>query len=112
MGKKRNPRRDIPYADRLVLEKYRSVADHRDDAARTALMLACVALNDTEGLGHSRITRFALRLQQLINEYYADPERQSIHLQKRLEQMGFQIEGKHMLVAFDADDNPLKGVKV
>lgn len=108
MGKKRNPRRDIPYADRLVLEKYRTVADQRDDAARTALMLACIALNDTEGLGLTRITRFAIRLQGLIKEYYQDQEVGLVHTQQRLRKIGFLVDGKRMVVGFDAEGKPIK----
>ena len=36
MGKK-GVRSDIPYADRLLMEKYNTVREHRNDAARTAL---------------------------------------------------------------------------
>ena len=52
--KRSNPRfqrSDIPYSDRLLMQKYDSIREHRDEAARNALHLACVALNDTEGLG-------------------------------------------------------------
>ena len=36
-------RTDIPYKDRLLMDKMRSIADHRDDAARIALKVATVA---------------------------------------------------------------------
>lgn len=52
--KKRSPRyqrSDIPYSDRLLMQRYDSVAMHRNEAASVALKLACVALNETERLG-------------------------------------------------------------
>lgn len=85
-------RSDIPYKDRLLMDKYSRIRDHRNDAARVALKVACVALNDTEGLGYQRLSRFAKRLQELVQEYYADPDVQEVHLNERLEQMGFIID--------------------
>lgn len=40
--KRGSVRSDIPYKDRLLLEKYRTVKEHRDDAARIAMKVACV----------------------------------------------------------------------
>lgn len=68
------PRSDIPYKDRLLMNKYVTVAEHRDDAALLAMKIATVALNDTEGMGYFRLARFAKRQQELTEEYYADPE--------------------------------------
>jgi hypothetical protein len=87
---------DIPYKDRLLMNKYRDVAKHRDEAARIALQVACVALNDTEGLGYTRLSRFAKRLQVLISEYYEDPEVGDVHLEQRLAQLGFLIKDGRM----------------
>lgn len=99
--KRRNPRfqrSDIPYSDRLLMQKYDSIREHRDEAARNALHLACVALNDTEGLGLKRLSKFAQRLRELIQEFYSDPEVGQVHLEKRLRQLGFKIENGHMYV--------------
>lgn len=97
--KSRHQRSDIPYADRLLAQRYDSLREHRNDAAKTALKLACVALNETEGLGFVRLTRFARELRKLINEYYADPEVGEEHLNKRLEQLGFLVvDGKVMVL--------------
>lgn len=85
-------RSDIPYKDRLLMDKYSRIRDHRNDAARVVLKVACVALNDTEGLGYQRLSRFAKRLRELVQEYYADPDVQEVHLNERLEQMGFIID--------------------
>ena len=99
--KRRNPRfqrSDIPFADRMLMQKYDSIREHRDEAARNALHLACVALNDTEGLGLKRHSKFAQRLRELIQEFYSDPEVGQVHLEKRLRQLGFKIENGHLYV--------------
>ena len=98
-------RSDIPYRDRLLMSKYATVAGHRDDAARVALKIATVALNDTEGLGYTRLCRFAKRQQQLMEEYYSDPEYMEIKLNQRLMSMGFLVENGHMYGAVDGDGN-------
>lgn len=98
-------RSDIPYRDRLLMDKMATVAAHRDDAARTAMKIATVALNDTEGLGYQRLCRFAKRQQQLTEEYYADPEYQEAKLNQRLTQMGFLVENGHLYGAEDDDGN-------
>ena len=81
------------------MERVAQIKHHRDDAARIALQVACVALNDTEGLGYLRLSRFAKRLQQLIREYYEDPEVGAAHLETRLRQMGFLVRDGRMLCA-------------
>lgn len=91
-------RSDIPFADRMLMQKYDSIREHRDEAARNALHLACVALNDTEGLGLKRLSKFAQRLRELIQEFYSDPEVGQVHLEKRLHQLGFKIENGHLYV--------------
>lgn len=94
-------RSDIPYADRLLMQKRQNIADHRNDAAMIALQVACVALNDTEGLGYVRLSRFAKHLQELIAEYYADPDVGDAHLKTRLEQLGFIVKDGHMYCVED-----------
>lgn len=96
--KPRFQRSDIPYADRLLAQRYDSLRQHRDDAARTTLHLACVALNDTEGLGLKRLSKFVERLRELIQEFYSDPEVGQVHLEKRLYQIGFKIENGYLYV--------------
>lgn len=100
--KQKFQRSDIPYAERLLMQKRQNIADHRNEAASIALRVACVALNDTEGLGYQRLTRFAKRLQELIAEYYEDPEVGETHLNTRLEQMGFLIRDGHMFAVENA----------
>ena len=84
-------RSDIPLAQRKLMEKHATNAAHRDDAAKNALQLACVALNNTEGLGYLRLARFVRELQALTNEFYSDPEVGAAHLKTRLEQLGFMV---------------------
>ena len=114
MSKKKNimQRSDIPYAERIQLQKRAEIRAHRDEAARIALQVSCVALNDTEGLGYQRLTRFAKRVAELIDEYYEDPEVQDYHLQQRLEQMGFIIENGHMFAAERASTGEIVPTKL
>lgn len=97
-------RREIPYKDRQSLTRQKEILENRDDAARVAMMLACVALNDTEKLGKQRLIRFAKRHQQLIEEFYGDRERQSIHLARRLEALGFAVEDGRMLALIPTEE--------
>lgn len=102
--KKKNPimgRSDIPYLQRMQMEKYATIKGHRDEAAMIALQVACVALNDTEGLGYQRLSRFARRLKVLIDEYYQDPIMGAAHLKTRLEQLGFIVQDGRMYAAED-----------
>jgi hypothetical protein len=112
MARGKGVRSDIPYKDRLLLEKYRTIKEHRDDAARVALKVACVALNNTEGLGYTRLIRFADELERLLDEYYSDPEVQEEHLNERLNQIGFCCEGPHMYGATDQNGKAVKMEKV
>lgn len=105
MGKQRFRNTDIPYAQRMLMQKCQTIAEHRDDAAKVALQVACVALNDTECLGYQRLSKFAKRLQELLHEYYADPEVGEAHLHQRLEQLGFKIVNGRMFAVEDAEGN-------
>ena len=99
------PRSDIPYKDRLLMNKYVTVAEHRDDAALLAMKIATVALNDTEGMGYLRLARFAKRQQALTEEYYTDPEYMEAKLNQRLEQLGFKIVDGRLFGAVDDQGN-------
>lgn len=50
---------NIPYAERLRVNKLANIAAHRDDAHLTELKIALVSLNESEGLGYVRLSRFA-----------------------------------------------------
>ena len=113
--RKRNPvRSDIPYAQRLLADKFRTIAEHRDHAALIAMKIATVALNDTEGMGYLRLARFAHRQQELTDEYYSDPDYQEEKLNQRLTQMGFKVVNGRLFGALDADGNivPTKNLEV
>lgn len=98
-------RTDIPYAQRLLMDKFNTIAEHRDHAALLAMKIATVALNDTEGMGYLRLARFAKRQQQLTEEFYSDPEYMEVKLDQRLEQLGFKIVNGRMFGAIDQDGN-------
>lgn len=91
MSKNKFQRSDIPYRDRLLMAKFNTIAQHRDHAALTAMKIAMVALNETEGLGYMRLARFAHQQQKFTEDYYSDPEYWEVKLNQRLEQMGFCV---------------------
>lgn len=103
--KKSIPNSSIPLKDRLLMNKYATVAQHRDHSALISMKIATVALNDTEGLGYTRLCRFAHRQQELSREYYSDPEYMEAKLNQRLEQMGFKVEDGRLFGAVDEEGN-------
>ena len=105
MVRERRVRSDIPYRDRLLMDKLATVAEHRDHAALVAMKIATVALNDTEGMGYVRLSRFAMRQMELTREYYQDPDYQEEKLNQRLTQLGFLIKDGKMYGALDENDN-------
>ena len=109
--KKNKARSDIPYALRMQMAKVAQVRDHRDAAARVALKVALVALNDTEGLGYVRLSRFAKRLQVLMDEFYQDREVQEVHLDERLISMGFDVRDGRVFATEDLEGNIVKKKK-
>ena len=94
----------IPYAQRLQIRKAAEIKAQREDAVNTALKIACVSLNDTEGLGFVRLCRFATHLMELVDEYWEDPEVGEHHLNQRLESMGFQISEVGRMQAMEMPD--------
>jgi hypothetical protein len=115
MGRKPAFRRsDIPMKDRLLMNKFATVAEHRDHAALTAMKIATVALNNTEGMGYLRLARFAREQQKLTEEYYTDPEYQEEKLNQRLTQLGFKVVNGRLYGAVDENGNTVstKGLEV
>ena len=112
--KTKHVRSDVPYKDRLLMNKYTTVAEHRDHAALVAMKVATVALNDTEHMGYTRLARFAKRQQELIELYYSDPDYQEQKLNERLEKMGFKVVNGRLFGAVDAEGNtvPTKELEV
>lgn len=98
-------RSDIPYKDRLMVNRYANIAQHRDHSALVANKVGMVALNDTEGLGYLRLSRFAKRYHFLNEEYYKDPEYQEAKLDERLKKLGFLVEDGRVFCAEDDEDN-------
>lgn len=96
-------RSDIPYKDRLMVHQFANIAQHRDHSALVANKVGMVALNDTEGLGYLRLSRFAKRYHFLNEEYYSDPEYQEAKLDQRLRQLGFLVEDGRVYCAEDDD---------
>ncbi len=94
--KKPKSRSDVPYSQRMLRQRDVNIAYNREDAAKIALMLAMVALNDVEGMGYKRLVRFANRLMPLVREYYEDRERMHAQLTRRLESMGFVVCGNEV----------------
>ena len=109
MKKRKNSAQQPPYAERLRMQKQAELQAHGEQTAQTALKLACVALNDTEGLGFYRLSRFAQHLLKLVDWYYKDPELSEYQLNRRLEQMGFIIsETGGVQAEADENGNPVK----
>lgn len=96
---------DIPYAQRLLMDKFTTIAQHRDHAALTAMKIATVALNNTEKMGYMRLARFAKEQQKLTEEYYSDPDYMEEKLNQRLEQMGFKVVNGRLFGAVDEEGN-------
>ena len=98
-------RSDIPLALRNQIARREEIVAERDDAARTCLMLSCIALNELYGFGFERLTKYAQKLNELISEHYESPELLDYHredLVRRLEQMGFTFHDGRMYSAYDA----------
>jgi hypothetical protein len=108
MARGNGVRRDIPYKDRLLLDKYKKIEDHRNDAARVALKILFEILNDLEGLGYAKLSRIGARFRDAVAEYYQDPELYEARLNRRLEQIGFRCEGTHVFAAVDGEGVPVK----
>ena len=96
-------RSDIPYAERLRMNKLANIAGHRDDAHLVELKLALVSLNETEGLGCVRLSRFAKRQNENRERYYRDPDYESEKLDQAVRQLGFIVEDGRLVCILDED---------
>lgn len=105
-------RSNIPYVQRMQAQKIAEITYHRNDAARIAMQVACVALNNTEGLGYLRLSRFAREVDKLLNEYYEDPVMGEAHLYRRLEQLGFIIKDGRMQAVENAKTGEIVPTKM
>lgn len=96
-------RSDIPYAERLRINRLEHIATHRDDAHLVELKIALVSLNETEGLGYVRLSRFARRQQENRDKFYQDPEYERVKLDQAVRQLGFVVEDGRLVCAVDED---------
>ncbi len=101
-------RSDIPFKDRLLMDRFNTVAEHRDHAALTAMKIATVALNDTEKMGYMTLARFARHQQELTELYYTNPEYQEVKLNERLLGMGFAVRNGRLYGFKDEEGNTVK----
>lgn len=58
MAKNKFGRSDIPFKDRLLMNKYATIADHRDHAASVVLRIVGIRANRDLGLGYMRLAKF------------------------------------------------------
>lgn len=96
-------RSDVPYAERLKIQKLTHIAEHRDDAHLIELKLALVSLNETEGLGCVRLSRYAKRQQENREKFYEDPEYERVKLDQAVRQLGFLVEDGRLICILDED---------
>lgn len=89
-------RSDIPYAQRLALQRRAEIKDIRDHAAKIAMYCATVAMHELEGIGYKRIIRFSQQFDKTVYEFYEDPEVGMAHAARRMEQMGMTASGEFL----------------
>jgi len=94
-------RSEIPYKDRLMVNQFANIAQHRDHSALVANKIGMVALNDLKGMGYIQLTRWGLLYNSLNEEFYSDPEYQEAKLDERLRKMGFVVEDGRVIIAED-----------
>lgn len=94
-------RSDIPYKDRLMVNRYANIAQHRDHSAVVANKIGMVALNDLKGMGYIQLTRWGMLYNSLNEEFYQDPEYQEAKLDERIRKMGFVVENGRVIIAED-----------
>lgn len=105
MAKSKFTRSDIPLKDRLLMNKYQTIADHRDHAASVVLRICSIQANRGLGLGYMRLAKFVRECQKMITQYYDDPEYYEIKLNQGMEQLGFKVIDGKVFVALDEAGN-------
>lgn len=96
-------RSDIPYKDRLMVNQFANIAQHRDHSAIVANKIGMVALNDLKGMGYIQLTRWGLLYNSLNEEFYTDPEYQEAKLDERIRKIGFVVEEGKVIIAEDVN---------
>lgn len=84
-------RRDIPYAQRLQMDRIAALNAVRDHSAKVTMLCQSYALNELYGIGYIRLVRFSLVFKRLIDEYYDKFDIAIELVAKRLEQHGIVI---------------------
>lgn len=98
-------RSDIPFAQRLKIQKNQDIAVNREHAAKIAMMCMSCAMHEVEGIGYKRLTRFSLAFHENVEEFYEDVEVGLAHAKRRMEQIGMPISGELYAVNIvDKDD--------
>ena len=107
-------RSDIPFVKRMKQDRLATAVAHRDDAHLVELKLALVSLNETEGLGYVRLSRFAKQQQINRDRFYDDPEYERAKLDEAVRQLGFVVEEGRLVCAVDENGKivPTKTLEV
>lgn len=105
MTKSKFGRSDIPFKDRLLMNKYATIAEHRDHAASVVLRICSIRANRDLGLGYMRLAKFVRGCQKMITQYYEDPDYYEEKLNQGMEQLGFKVIDGKIFVAVDEDGN-------
>jgi hypothetical protein len=110
MAKNKFGRSDIPFKDRLLLNKYTTIAEHRDHSASVVLRICAIRANRDLGLGYMRLAKFVRGCQKMITQYYEDPDYYEEKLNQGMEQLGFKVINGKIFVAVDEEGNviPMK----
>jgi hypothetical protein len=87
-------RSDIPYAQRIAMQRQSDIIVNRDHAAKIAMFCLSAAMHEEEGIGYKRLVRFSFQHKEVIEEFYEDPDVGMAHAKRRLEQMGMPISGE------------------
>lgn len=97
-------RSDIPYAQRLAMQRHSDIASNRDHAAKIVMFCESIALHDVEGIGYKRLVRYSLCHKDLIDEFYEDPDVGMARAKRRMQQIGMPVSGEFFALD-DSDDS-------
>ncbi len=90
-------RSDIPFAQRMRMQREAEIVNVRNKAAQVAMFCDAVALNEVEGIGYKQLVLYSLHFKGVVDEFYEDPEVGMAHAKKRMEQMGRPISGEFFM---------------
>lgn len=94
-------RSDIPFVQRMAMQRQYDIVMNRDHAAKITMYCASVAMHELEGIGYKRLVRFSLYFKDVVDEFYEDPDVGMAHAKNRLDQMGMEISGELYAVKID-----------